>query len=120
MLPTANSQPDLFASCGVVGIYVLQLADGCYYVGQSATPAKRIKKHFAGKGSAWTRLHRPLHVVRQYTFAAASYREAEHEENRRVLELVAIHGWQNVRGGFFSSVDEEEHRKNLLAHGFIF
>lgn len=99
---------------------MLLLVDGCYYVGQSPTPTKRIRKHFAGKGAAWTRLHRPLHVVEQYIFSAASCREAEHEENRRVVELMQCHGWQHVRGGFFSSVDQEEHRKNLLAHGVVF
>ena len=119
---TETQQPTLFASTGsgLVCIYVLLLADGCYYVGQSTTPAKRIRKHFAGKGAAWTRLHRPLQVTEQYMITAASYRDAEHEENRRVLELMQRHGWQNVRGGFFSSADEEEHRKNLLAHGVVF
>lgn len=112
---SANQQLTLFQSSGLgtVCIYVLLLADGCYYVGQSPTPAKRISKHFTGKGAAWTRLHRPLEVAEQYVFPATSYRDAEHEENRRVIELMQRHGWQNVRGGFFSSVDEEEHHKNL-------
>ena len=115
-------QPSLFpdAKSGAVCLYVLALADGCYYVGQSATPARRIRKHFAGKGAAWTRLHCPLHVLEQYVLATASYREAEYEENRRVMELMQRHGWQNVRGGFFSSVDEAEHCKNLVAHGIVF
>ena len=45
-------------------IYVLLLERGKLYVGYSQRPTgERFKEHFAGGGSQWTTLHRPLQVL---------------------------------------------------------
>lgn len=45
-------------------IYILALKDSCFYVGRSMNASQRIKKHFAGMGSAWTKLHKPIGVLK--------------------------------------------------------
>lgn len=100
-------------------LYVLRLADGCYYVGQSLTDKveHRLRKHFAGSGSAWTQLHPPIEVVER-SVVSGSYREIELQENAKVIEYMRQYGVANVRGGFFSRCDFEETVKNLRHHGF--
>ena len=44
-------------------IYVLQLEGEKLYVGRSSVPQERILAHFNGDGAAWTKRHRPLHVL---------------------------------------------------------
>ena len=46
-------------------IYVLQLKHGCFYVGKSDNPYKRLTQHKNGRGSAWTRLHKPIRMVKK-------------------------------------------------------
>jgi predicted GIY-YIG superfamily endonuclease len=44
--------------------YVLELENGCYYVGKSKTLHKRLTQHFTGDGAAkWTKLHKPIKVL---------------------------------------------------------
>lgn len=45
-------------------IYILALENNCFYVGRSTNVKQRIKDHFSGKGSAWTKLHKPIGVVK--------------------------------------------------------
>lgn len=100
-------------------LYVLQLEDGCFYIGQSSVENfdRRIKKHFRGKGSAWTKAHSPVEIVEQ-TELYGSYRDIELSENEKTVEYMARYGIEKVRGGFFSTVDEEATRKNLQHHGY--
>ena len=41
-------------------IYVLELEDGCYYVGESSDIEHRYNTHARNAGSEWTKLHKPL------------------------------------------------------------
>jgi len=79
-------------------VYVLELVDGCYYVGWSATTigaGKRISHHFNGKGAVWTRSHRPLKLVYQ--------KEGGKDlELRITLEYKAKYGWSKVRGAGYT------------------
>ncbi len=43
--------------------YIVECADGSYYTGWSLDPARREKQHNRGIGAAYTRLHRPVHLV---------------------------------------------------------
>ncbi len=43
--------------------YILECADGSYYTGWSTDPARRERQHNAGRGAAYTRLHRPVRLV---------------------------------------------------------
>lgn len=99
-------------------VYVLRLSDECFYIGQSRADCieKRIKKHFKGKGSAWTKLHSPIEVVEQFE-VYGSYRDGELQENEKTIEYMRRYGLSKVRGGFFSNTDETVLVKNLKSHG---
>jgi predicted GIY-YIG superfamily endonuclease len=72
-------------------IYVLHLQGGAYYVGKSDDPMRRYQEHLDGRGSAWTKLHRPIAVER--VIAGAS----PFDEDKITKELMAKHGIDKVR-----------------------
>jgi len=43
--------------------YILECSDGSYYTGWTTDPTRRERQHNAGKGSRYTRLHSPVHLV---------------------------------------------------------
>ncbi len=43
--------------------YILECSDGSFYTGWTTDPQRREKQHNAGKGAAYTRMHRPVHLV---------------------------------------------------------
>ncbi|PMZ04936.1 hypothetical protein C1Y08_00645 [Pseudomonas sp. FW306-02-F02-AA] len=98
-------------------LYVLELENGKFYVGQAKDPDRRIRKHFNGSGSEWTRLHRPIKELSRHCLEEVDYRAGELAENELVLQLMRRHGYHNVRGGFFANTSSEHVEKNLLSHG---
>ncbi len=88
-----------------ISVYVLELSGGKYYVGQSRNPVKRINEHFAGNGSSWTRLHKPVEIVKIIETNFSSWRAALEIETLLTLDLMKIYGWKNVRGGPYSASD---------------
>lgn len=98
-------------------IYVLELESDKFYVGQSRDPLTRLETHFAGKGSVWTRTHKPLKIAACLDVGVIDYRAGEILENEHVIQLMKEHGWKNVRGGFFTNVCEKMTRGNLISHG---
>ena len=44
-------------------LYILRCKDGSLYTGIAKNLIERIKKHNSGKGSAYTRAHRPVKLV---------------------------------------------------------
>ncbi len=101
-------------------LYVLRLSDDCFYIGQSRPQnfKARMRNHFRGKGSAWTRLHHPIEIVEEVSFCG-DYRAGEILENDKTLEYMRRYGLEYVRGGFFSNCDIEQTRKNLQGHGVV-
>jgi len=79
-------------------VYVLQLADQCWYVGYSADIQVRIASHFLGAGSKWCVLHPPIavHSVRPGDTLL---------ETCVTVALMCRHGWEFVRGGTYCQVD---------------
>ncbi len=78
-----------------VYLYLLQLEDDCYYVGKSNTPDVRIGNHFGGKASAWTKLHKPVELLK--VFKADIY-----DEDKLTIQMMFEKGLDKVRGGSFS------------------
>ncbi|CAM4420304.1 GIY-YIG nuclease family protein [Pseudoalteromonas ostreae] len=97
-------------------LYVLKLQNSKLYVGQSIEPEKRIKAHFKGKGSAWTRLFPPIEIIKQWDSTFTDWKLAEVEENLITLTLMQKFGWKNVRGGYWSNIDENSTFKGLQKH----
>jgi len=101
-------------------LYVLRLEDECYYIGQSRKERieTRLRKHFKGKGSAWTQLHPPIEIIEQ-TAMVCDYRGGELQENQKTIEYMKKYGIDKVRGGFFSNCDLDITTKNLHHHGYF-
>ena len=117
-LATVNSpNPHALERRRHVVLYVLQLEHGCYYVGQSSGFEERVEDQFKGKGSAWTRVHRPIKVLSTRPAETKNWKLAEAIENQLTLTLMRTHGWQRVRGGFWTTVSEIDTEKNLRHHG---
>lgn len=92
----------------VTTIYVLKLHGDKYYVGRTCNYDKRVNDHFHGYGSEWTRLHRPICVVRKQETDSAF------EEDKVVKEMMAQYGVENVRGGSYVRVHLSQQEKKLL------
>jgi predicted GIY-YIG superfamily endonuclease len=97
-------------------IYILRLEAEKYYIGQTTDPDNRIKKQFKGKGSAWTKLYKPIEVISLENIGVMNYKEAEQYENKIVLNYMKEYGWENVRGGYFANKNNDITLKNLLNH----
>jgi hypothetical protein len=80
-------------------LYVLRLEDDCYYVGMSYNLNFRFGQHFSGVGAKWTRLHRPVEVVRVIYPATE-----EGIENKVTLEYIDLYGADRVKGGSYCKV----------------
>lgn len=96
-------------------IYVLALEHGMRYVGKTdLSPELRFQQHLeenSKNAAAWCKLHKPLSVVSCYPQTSLS------SEDECVLQLMAnpMFGIDRVRGGSFSSIDIEPHRKTIVA-----
>lgn len=44
-------------------VYILRCRDGSYYTGIAKNVEERLKKHQAGKGAAYTRIHPPEKIL---------------------------------------------------------
>jgi len=60
--------------------YIIECADGSLYTGWTTDPVQRVRKHNAGRGAVYTRLHRPVVLV--YTEPQPSRSTAQTRENR--------------------------------------
>lgn len=79
-------------------IYVLQLVDGCWYIGMSRNVDRRYKAHLKG-GTIWTKEHKPvrIHEVRETGLTSDS--EASRIEDEVTFEYARQYGTDKVRGG---------------------
>jgi predicted GIY-YIG superfamily endonuclease len=89
-------------------IYVLRLEGGNYYVGKTDNIYKRYGEHFNGAGSAWTRKHAPISLVK--TVESAS----PFDEDKITKEYMAKYGVDKVRGGSYVSVQLSEVQKQSI------
>lgn len=46
-------------------VYIVRCADGTYYTGWAVDVVRRVAQHNAGRGAAYTRMHRPVTLVYQ-------------------------------------------------------
>ena len=89
-------------------VYILELEDNFYYVGKTTNFANRLLEHLSGKGSEWTKLHRPTTKFTQIETSD------EFEEDRQTLRLMKEHGIDRVRGGSFASPILDDNTKKVI------
>ncbi len=69
-------------------MYILECADGSFYVGSTRDLARRLQQHQDGKGAAFTRRRRPVKLVYSCAF-------------ERVVEAFAaekkVQGWSRAK-----------------------
>jgi putative endonuclease len=100
------SMPDLHQSIacpdpcpGMYGVYILQSADGTYYIGQSNNLPERLRKHRLGLGSKHTHDHekpRLVYCEAQDSLTAAVRREHQHKRWSRLKKEALIRGDQDL------------------------
>lgn len=86
-------------------IYTLKLEDECWYVGRTTQKAfkNRMKDHWNGKGSNFTRLHKPIRIYDIQVYdRGLTIAEAEGYENKQTLKMASLNGNNYVRGGGYT------------------
>lgn len=78
-------------------VYVLRLADGCWYVGYTAYLAKRIKKHVHKPKVQWIQQHPVLAVERVFDDGSLAL------EATITYDLLKLYGIGKVRGANYTT-----------------
>ena len=80
-------------------LYVLKLEEDNYYIGMSYNLNFRWSQHWSGSGAKWTRLHKPVEVVKViYPATEVGI------ENRITKECMEVYGSDKVSGGSYCKV----------------
>ncbi len=98
--------------------YVLELRDGKYFVGCTRDLKRTLRKHEYGRGAEWTKKYKPVGLVQADPFETpmGSVRNRR-DVDPLVIECFGRYGYENVRGGSFSAVDEDDHLEALIRYG---
>ena len=80
-------------------LYVLRLEGDNYYIGMSYNLNFRRSQHWGGSGAKWTKLCKPLEVIR-IIYPALE----ENIENKITLEYIALYGADKVKGGSYCKI----------------
>jgi hypothetical protein len=79
-------------------IYILELANGKYYVGKTSNAPSRIAEHIRNIGSAWTMKYKPKGIIKLHKNCSSF------DEDKYTIMYMAMKGIDNVRGGSFCSI----------------
>ena len=91
-------------------LYVLQLEDDKWYVGKTDDIVKRFEQHKTGKGSAWTKLYKPIKISETRPITSI------HDETNVTKDLMKKYGVSNVRGGAYTQVDMSVEQEDMIRH----
>lgn len=83
-------------------IYVLKLEKDKFYIGKTSDLKDRLKSHFNGNGSAWTKKYKPVSVLRE--IRATDYIT----ELSVTLFYMKKYGIENTRGSLYCSISLSE------------
>ena len=78
-------------------IYILELEGNRYYIGKTQDTNSRIKKHFKGYGSEYTKRFKPIKIEKIIYNCD--------DELKYTLEYMKNYGIENVRGGPFVKLE---------------
>jgi len=80
-------------------IYCLLLEGNHFYIGQTTNVQLRFIKHQKGKGSSWTKIHRPVKIIEFDTYKNVTESECVDLEDNKTQEYADKYGTDKVRGG---------------------
>lgn len=112
-----SAKPTDGSNAATFWLYVLELANGNFYVGMTRNVDARFKKHLSGTGSHWTALHRPLRVLRCADTGLTSDSEAARIEDALTLQTMEQFGRHRVRGGQYCTLEQAEVDAALTRQG---
>jgi len=92
------------------GVYVLQLQNNKYYVGESMDKKRRIWVHENGNGSSWTKKHNVIQELKPLT-----KKQDDFWELSETLEVMNLYGIDNVRGSMFTNPNELSREDKVVA-----
>lgn len=98
-------------------LYVLELTEGCIYVGITVDVDRRFLQHQMGTGAEWTRLHKPERIKYREPLHTNDWRVAEQRESAVTAILMGEYGHEKVRGGHYTQRDGMWTTPTLKAHG---
>lgn len=100
-------------------LYVLELEDGCYYVGQTFDLLKRMSDHFLSNSAAdWTSVHTPVRIFEVRDMGDMSHSACTVYETARTISCMGKYGRSKVRGGDLCSLDDSKIESLLSSYGF--
>ena len=91
-------------------VYVLQLQNHKYYIGESIDKKRRIWVHKNGNGSSWTKKYGVIQELKPFT-----KKQDDFWELSETLEMMNLHGIDNVRGSMFTNPNELSREEKVLA-----
>jgi hypothetical protein len=80
-------------------VYILKLKNDKYYIGSTDNIDLRLKQHYDGCGSAWTKLHKPIETVEILDNCN------KFDEDKYTKIYMSKYGIDNVRGGSYCEID---------------
>lgn len=101
------------AQTNALFVYVLLLDNNKFYVGCSKSPYSRIKTHFEGNGSSWTKKYKPQEIIEVIPNCD------EYDEDKYTRKYMDRHGIDNVRGGSFSTIILDQNTIKLIKRQHI-
>ena len=92
----------------MVFIYILKLQEDKYYIGKTSNPEFRLNSHFNNNGSEWTKLYRPLKLLKVISNCD------DYDEDKYTRIYMDKYGIDNVRGGAYTTIKLNQSTKKHL------
>lgn len=93
----------------MVSVYILLCEGNYYYIGKTSNdPHARIQDHFQGRGAVWTRLHKPIKIVKIIPDCI------DEDEDKFTKMMMKQFGIEKVRGGAYCQVEIDASTQQFL------
>lgn len=79
-------------------IYILKCQNDKWYIGRTDNLESRLRQHYDGEGSAWTKLYKPIQLVEKF-------QGDNFDEDKYTLKYMSKYGIQNVRGASYVQIE---------------
>lgn len=94
-------------------LYILELEDNKFYVGKTKNIIKNPINYFTKNSNPWTQEYKPIKLINTINKPDKS------EEEKQICLLMNEHGINNVRGGYYDSI-ELSYSDTLIAQNKIY